>query len=131
MFTAISQAFLPNPDRPPFYCDFPVEMKDGEAVLHPDNAHRMQRNFLLEQQLGACAANLRSLRGLALDWGRFDATHAHVMANRRFSRQLADLGVDHEAEEYAGGPWDRTWTPDGRFATRVLPFLARHLVSAE
>jgi hypothetical protein len=40
------------------------------------------------------------MRGLALDWGRFDPTQAHVVSNRQFSRLLEDLAVEHEAEEY-------------------------------
>lgn len=127
IFTAISQAFLPNPARPPFHCDFPVEIVNGAPVLDPNHAQRMQRGFLLEEQVADYAANLRMLRGLAYDWGRFDSTQAHVIANRRFSRQLTNLGVEHEAEEYTGGPWDKTWIPNGRFASRVLPFLGRHL----
>ena len=71
------------------------------------------------------------MRGLAFDWGRFDTTQAHVTSNRMFSRKLEDLGIEHEAEEYRGDPWNRTWTEDGRFAERVLPFLGRHLATAE
>jgi hypothetical protein len=54
-----------------------------------------------------------------------------VISNRQFSRKLEDLGIEHEAEEYRGDPWNRTWTEDGRFAKRVLPFLRRHLVTTE
>jgi hypothetical protein len=50
-----------------------------------------------------------------------------VLSNQAFSRRLEDLGIEHEAEEYRGDPWNRTWTPDGRFYTRLLPFMARHL----
>lgn len=128
IFVAICQAFLPNPNRPPFYCDFPVEMKDGRPAIDPDHNRRMQAGFLLEESLDASGGNLRSLRGLAFDWGRFDANADHVFANRVFSRKLDDLGVEHEAEEYRGNPWNRNWGPDGRFATRLLPFFARHLV---
>ena len=45
-------------------------------------------------------------------------------------RKPEDLGV-HEAKEYRGDPWNRTWTEDGRFATRVLPFLQRKLAAAD
>lgn len=131
IFLTISQGFLPNPDRPPFYCDWPVELRNGEPALAPENLRRLQRGFHLEEQLEAAADSLRSLRGLALDWGRFDPTQAHVVSSRRFSRMLTDLGIPHAAEEYAGGPGDQTWTEDGRFATRVLPFLARHLAGSE
>jgi hypothetical protein len=54
-----------------------------------------------------------------------------VISNREFSRKLEDLGVEHEAEEYRGDPWNRTWTEDGRFAERVLPFLRKHLAATE
>ena len=128
LFVTISQAFLPNLDRPPFYCDFFMEMKDGQPTLHVENTRKTKAGFLLEETLNESAANLRTMRGLALDWGRFDMTYPHVESNRTFSRLLEELGVDHEAEEYRGGPWDRLWTDDGRFYARVLPFLERHLV---
>jgi hypothetical protein len=67
------------------------------------------------------------MRGLALDWGRFDPTQDHIYANQAFSRRLEDLGIEHEAEEYRGNPWNRNWTSDGRFYARVLPFLNKHL----
>lgn len=128
LFVTIGQAFLPNVHRPPFYCDFFIEMKDGRPTLHPENTQKTKSGFLLEETLNESAANLRTMRGLAFDWGRFDTTYAHVESNRTFSRLLEDLGIEHEAEEYRGGPWDRLWTEDGRFYARVLPFLARHLV---
>ena len=128
LFVTISQAFLPNLARPPFYCDFYMEPVNGEPMLHVENTRRIKTGFLLDETLDQAAANLRSMRAIAFDWGRFDTTQAHVISNRAFSRKLEDLGVAHEAEEYRGGPWDRTWTDDGRFYTRVLPFLNRYLV---
>jgi hypothetical protein len=78
--------------------------------------------------LNAAVANLRTLRGLAFDWGRFDPGQDHIYANQAFCRRLEDLGIEHEAEEYRGNPWNRNWTENGRFYARVLPFLNRHLV---
>lgn len=128
LFVTISQGFLPNLDRPPFYCDFFMEPENGEPRLHVENTMKLKAGFLLEETLDDSAANLRSMRGLAFDWGRFDVTQGHVYANRQFSRKIEDLGIEHEAEEYRGNPWNRTWTENGRFYARVLPFLARHLV---
>ncbi len=128
IFVTIAQAFLPNPDRPPFYCDFFVELEKGEPKFSPANTRKLQRAFHLDESLDDCAENLRSLRGLAFDWARHDSTQAHVDSAQGFTRKLVDLGVVHEAEEYLGSPWDKNWTPSGRFATRVLPFLSRHLV---
>jgi S-formylglutathione hydrolase FrmB len=131
IFWAIHQAFAPNLAAPPCFCDFYTEMNDGKAAYDADRAMAMQKTFLLDETLAESAPALRTLRGLAFDWGRFDTTQAHVTSNRAFSRKLEDLGIEHEAEEYRGDPWNRTWTEDGRFATRVLPFLRRHLATAE
>lgn len=128
IYVLICQAFLPNVDKPPFFCDFPMEWVEGAARMNPDNNRKLQRGFLLEETLDEGAKNLRSLRGLAFDWGRYDPTPAHVFANQVFSRKLDDLGVEHDAEEYRGNPWEKNFTANGRFGTRVLPFLARHLV---
>lgn len=130
IFWAIHQAFAPNVAAPPCFCDFYTEMNAGKAAYNPDRAMAMQKSFLLDETLAQSAAALRSMRGLALDWGRFDTTQAHVVSNRQFSRKLEDSGVEHEAEEYRGDPWNRTWTEDGRFAERVLPFLRKHLATA-
>jgi hypothetical protein len=131
IFWAIHQAFAPNPANPPCFCDFFFEMKDGQPRYRPDRVQAMQTAFLLDATLPESAAALRTMRGLAFDWGRFDTTQAHVVSNRQLSRMLEDLGVEHEAEEYRGDPWNRTWTDDGRFAARVLPFLEKHLAWVE
>lgn len=127
LFLAISQAFLPNLARPPFYCDFFKEMKDGVVVLDVGHTVALKRAFMLEDRLVDAAPQLRTMRGLAMDWGAFDPNHDHVYANRQFSRSLEDLGVEHEAEEYNGNPYNKVWTEHGRFAARVLPFLQRTL----
>lgn len=128
IFVTMAQGFLPNPNRPPFYCDFPMEMENGELKLRPLNVRKLQRGFHLDEGLDEAAPKLRTMRGLAFDWARHDSTQAHVDAARAFTRKLLDLGVEHEAEEYLGNPWNKNWTANGRFYARVLPFLGRHLV---
>jgi len=128
IMVAICQAFLPNPNRPPFYCDFFMEPKDGVPVFHVDHTAKIQDGFLLERTLDDAAVNLRSLRGLAFDWARYDQTASHIVSAVEFSRKLDDLGIEHEAEEYRGNPWDKLWTDDGRFYSRLLPFVNNSLV---
>lgn len=127
-FVAIAQAYLPNPDRPPFYCDFIVELVNGEPTLNAANVRKMEQGFYLDELLREKADSLRQMRGLAFDWGRYDVTQSHVYSNQAFTRTLDQLGIEHTAEEYNGNQWDKNWTADGRFYTRVLPFLGRHLV---
>ncbi len=128
IFTSVCQAFLPNANRAPLYCDFLFEKdKNGTLQLHPKNVRKEQKEFHLDERLDDYAENLRGLKAIAFDWARFDQTQAHVISNRRFSKKLMDLGVDHEGEEFVGDPWNKYWGDDGRIAIRVLPFLNKHL----
>jgi enterochelin esterase-like enzyme len=128
IFVAVSQAFLPNPDRPPFYCDFFRDEVNGEYKLNLANVNKAKAGFHLEESLNESAPNLRSMRGVALDWARFDPNADHVYANQAFSKKLRDLNVPHDGEEYSGDPWSQNWTEHGRVYSRMLPFMARHLV---
>ena len=130
VFLSMAQAFLPNPDRPPFYCDFMVEMEDG--VLEPNQEHSalLKDRFLLDHMLPAHADGLRKMNGIKLDWGRYDPNQDHVYSNHAFTRKLDELGIFHFAEEYRGNTWNQNWIPHGRFADNVLPFFDRFLVFA-
>ncbi|WAC14749.1 alpha/beta hydrolase [Dyadobacter pollutisoli] len=127
-FVSISQAFLPNPNRPPFYCDFMVEMENGKPVLNIQNSEKLKTGFLLDHMLGTRAENLRKMRAIGFDWGRYDPNQDHVVSNQSFTRKLDELGIEHQAEEYRGDPWSKNWTENGRFYTRLLPFIAKNMV---
>ena len=127
-FVAMCQAYLPNPARPPLYCDFMVELENGEPKVNMENVNNWQSRFLLDHMLAEKCGNLQRLRGIAFDWARYDPNLDHVYANQAFTRKLDELGIEHEAEEYRGDPWNKTWTENGRFYARVLPFFNRYLV---
>jgi enterochelin esterase-like enzyme len=130
VFTAIYQAHLPNPDRPPLFVDLPAKKVDGELIIDPVLTARLTDSFLLDRQLPTYAANLKRLRGFKFDWGRNDGNFDHVYANQAFAHKLDEFGVAYEAEEYHGGWGDRHWGPDGRVMSDMLPFFARHLAFA-
>jgi pimeloyl-ACP methyl ester carboxylesterase len=127
IFITMSQAFLPNSARPPFYCDFLMEMKNGQPTYQAENARKQMAGFSLNYQLDEYAANLPKLRGIAFDWSRYDPIQDHVYATQALTRKLETFGIDHEAEEYRGVYWTENWRENGRFYARVLPFFARHL----
>ena len=126
-FVAICQAFLPHPGKTPFHCDYFMKQDSSGMTVDIEKMVKIQKAFMLEQRLGESAGNLRKLRGLAFDWARYDPNFDHVYAGRAFTRNLEDIGIEHEAEEYRGTPWNHTWDDEGRFYTRVLPFLNSHL----
>jgi esterase/lipase superfamily enzyme len=130
-FVAMSQGYLPNPNRPPFYCDFIVEIENGEPVFKVENLKKLEARFHLDQLLRDYADDLRKMRGIAFDWGRYDTTQGHVYSNQAFTRLLDQLGIEHIAEEYNGGAYDKNWIPNGRVEGDMLPFFQQHLVFEE
>jgi hypothetical protein len=130
VFVAMAQAYLPNPARPPFYCDLMVEPVDGALAPHTRNIIDLYSRFLLDSQLKEHAEGLKRMRAIKIDWGRFDPTHGHVYANQAFTRKLEEYGVPHFAEEYSGNEWNRLWTPHGRVEADMLPFFAQFLEGA-
>jgi S-formylglutathione hydrolase FrmB len=127
-FVAMSQGYLPNPNRPPFYCDFIVELVDGEPKLNVENAKKLESSFHLDELLREHADGLRKMRGIAFDWGRYDTTQGHIYSNQAFTRELDQRGIEHIAEEYNGGPYDKNWIAHGRVENNMLPFFNQHLV---
>ena len=128
VFVAMAQAFLPNPDRPPFYCDFMVEMENGVPTLHAANSEKLHAQFLMDRLPPETLRNLRKLRAIKFDWTRYDDNQDHVYANQAFTRKLDELGIEHAAEEYGGGIWwVENWKPGGRFEDELLPFFDKHL----
>jgi pimeloyl-ACP methyl ester carboxylesterase len=127
VFVAMSQTFLPNPDRPPFYCDFIVDLIDGRQELNVGNSQLLKSRFMLDKIVADNFEKVRKLRGIEFDWGRYDPNQDHVYANQAFTRRLEELGIEHFAEEYRGVPWEKYWNDEGRVYTQVLPFFARRL----
>ncbi|WP_269713851.1 alpha/beta hydrolase [Caulobacter sp. NIBR2454] len=127
IFTAMYQAFLPNPANGPLFVDMPARRENGQLIVDSALTAKLQNAFLLDRLLPAHADNLKALRGLQLEWGRFDGTTDHVVSNRAFSHLLEEYGIANEAEEYRGWWGETHWTQNGRVATRALPFFARTL----
>ncbi|HEY6412686.1 MAG TPA: alpha/beta hydrolase-fold protein [Edaphobacter sp.] len=130
IFTAIFQAHLPDPDRPPLFIDLQAH-KDGDRfVVDAAVTERLRNNFFIESMVPQYADNLKSLRGFKFDWSRSDTNYDHVYANQALTHKLNEFGIAHEAEEY-NGTWGGNWGEDGRVYTDVLPFFEKHLVFEE
>jgi hypothetical protein len=104
-----------------------MEPVNGEPQLNVANLQLLKSRFMLEKVVVDNLDKVRELRGIKFDWGRYDPNQDHVYANQAFTRKLDELGIEHEAEEYRGLPWDKYWIDDGRVYNEVLPFFARRL----
>jgi S-formylglutathione hydrolase len=118
---ALSAAWSPNPERAPFYADFPV-VQQGARHAYDDRVRAAWIANLIVPMVGQYRSNLTTLRGIAFDiggqdWNKNLATQAHDL-----DRALARNGIKHEFEEYAG---THTGSIPGRMETKTLPFFSR------
>jgi enterochelin esterase-like enzyme len=130
IFTAIFQAHLPDPDKPPLYVDLPAHKEGGKLIIDTGLTKRLRDNFFIESLVPQYAENLKSLRGFKFDWPRSDTNEDHIYSNQALTHKLNEFGIPHESEEYNGTWTSETWGEDGRFNTDVIPFFHRYLVVA-
>lgn len=113
---ALAAVLSPNPDRPPFFVDLPFETRNGELLQVFPVRERWLAQFPVHQ-IPQFLANLRSLRGIMLDYGIYDQ-FAHIpTATATFSRKLSEYRVPHTLEVYVGD--------HRRLEQAVLPFFSR------
>lgn len=96
MFFAMSAAFTPNLDNPPYYVDLPIT-PGGEIIdevfdewMFHDPYHLID-NYITE---------LNSVQ-VYFDCGQWDDFQLHPH-NELFSQRLSELGIDHEFVSYPG-----------------------------
>jgi S-formylglutathione hydrolase len=113
---AVTSAWSPNPDNPPFYMDLPT--RNGEVV--PEIAARFAANSP-HAMLPGYASALQKMTAIMIDIGEQDGL---IGANRVLSEMMTRYGVDHTWETYEGDHVNRI---EWRFEESVLPFFSRHL----
>jgi pimeloyl-ACP methyl ester carboxylesterase len=125
VIVAVARAWSPNPDRPPFYCDFPFTYDGDSLVVNNAVLQKWNQNMPV-YMVDEYANNLRKLKALKLDWGRNDASRFAIQCGM-FSQRLENLGIEHFSEEYIGNHGNKIWTTDGRVLNDLLPFFNDHL----
>ena len=114
---AVTAAWAPNPDNPPFYFDLPT--KNGEVI--PEVAARFAVNSPMAM-LDSHAGALRKMTAIMMDVGEQDGL---IGANTALSEAMTMFGVHHTFETYEGDHSNRI---SERFEKSVLPFFSRHLI---
>ncbi len=118
----IAQAFSPNPNNPPFYCDFPYKKVNGKLVPNDEAFDKWAEHSPINM-VKKYRSNLLKLRGLRFDSGYEDEFKFIPVNSRRFSSELTNNGIEHIFEEYNGDHRNRMWGENGRLRTEVLPYI--------
>ncbi|MBI1928425.1 hypothetical protein HYR99_29800 [Candidatus Poribacteria bacterium] len=105
-------AFAPNPNRPPFYCDFPFVYSDTEPrkIVKVQEAYD---KFLGHDMLRVADKHLdalRSMKAIYIDCGTSDDL---IKNARMLHEKLNSLGVKHVYKEFARDPICCVFTSTG------------------
>ena len=118
----VAQAFSPNPDKPPFYCDFPFKIDEGRMVPNEPAYSRWQEKSPINM-VRKYRENLKRLKGYRFDSGYEDEFLFIPPTSKRFSDELTNNGIPHIFEEYNGDHRNRLPGKHGRLMTEVFPFF--------
>jgi S-formylglutathione hydrolase FrmB len=136
----LSAAFSPNPNRAPFFVDFPFEPKSGicnppaqgklltdaPCVQRNERVYAKWRSNLPVYIAKANKENLKKLRGIFLDYGEKEEFEHIRIGVRLLSNTFSELNIPHQFEVYANG--DHGSLIRQRMETRLLPFFNEKLV---
>ena len=121
---ALSAAFSPNPEHPPFYVDFPYSEREGRLEKNESVYARWRAKMPL-YMIDENKANLLKLRGIFIDYGQNEEFSHIRISCQLFSKALAEQNIPHVFEMYEGG--DHGSKIRQRFETRVLQFFSEKL----
>ena len=121
---ALSAAFSPNPEHPPFYVDFPYNEREGRLEKNESVYARWRAKMPL-YMIDENKNNLLKLRGIVIDYGQNEEFSHIRISCQLFSKALAEQNIPHVFEMYEGG--DHGSKIRQRFETRVLQFFSEKL----
>jgi len=96
---ALSQAWLPNPENPPYFCDLPFTYSEGQPVLDPD----LMQKWDAQNLLGLIQQNrigLKQLKTVYFDCGTNDDLGMY-QPNAMLHEQLNAMHIKHQFETYS------------------------------
>lgn len=125
VLVAVGRAWSPNPNKPPFFCDFPFSYEGDKMIVNQPILEKWEANMPV-YMVDKYADNLRKMTAIKLDWGRNDSPRFPVQIGM-LSQRLENLGINHFAEEYIGDHGNKIWTMDGRVLNDLLPFFNDYL----
>jgi len=101
-YVNICVLFAPNPDRPPFYCDFPFVYTetDPRKVVKVDDVYNKFMEHDILEMIDNRVSTISKMRAIYIDCGTND--WPLISDARKLHQKLSDLGVEHVYKEFAG-----------------------------
>jgi len=129
---AWNAAFVPNPDNPPFYCDFPFVYSDTnprKVVKNQEIYDRILGHDIL-RNLDNYLNTLLNLRGIYIYCGISDEVGL-IRHARKLHEKLENLGIYHVYKEFPGGHSTEVMNHTGDALEVFSSVMAFEIVSVE
>lgn len=95
----LAQAWLPNPDNPPYFCDLPFEYIEGQSVLIPELMAKWDAQNLMamvqQNRIG-----LKQLKTNYFDCGTNDGLGMYE-TNVMLHQKLDEMSIKHQFETFS------------------------------
>ncbi|GAB3962043.1 alpha/beta hydrolase family protein [Spirosoma harenae] len=114
---ASAAAWSPNPQKPPFFSDLPIEDGQPQAAVTAKWAANAPL-AMIDQYI----SNIKQLTAIAFDAGNRDQSIA--ASNKILDQVLMNYHINHTYEEYEGDHINRIGE---RIEQKMLPFFSKHL----
>ena len=119
---AVSAAYSPDPDNPPFYADLPYELS-GDSLLNKESVKAKWAANTVLWMADQYISNLKRLKGIYLGVGTRDP---YISGSIAFSAALKKYKIEHSLDVFEGGHGDKL---NERIVNNVLPFFSEILMS--
>ena len=124
--TAYGLAFAPNPQKPPFYFDYPYSESNGNLVRDDTVWKQWESGFGgIHEKVAKYKENLLQLKGIAIDYGTNDGNVWIIDGCIYLDQQLTDAGIPHAMAVHDG---DHQSQLGKRVLEHMLPFFSKLLV---
>jgi S-formylglutathione hydrolase len=124
--TAYGLAFAPEPEKPPFYFEYPYRESDGKLVRDDALWKRWESGYgNLAEKVTQYKDNLLKLKGIVIDYGTNDNNTWIIDGCIYLDKQLTKAGIPHEMAVHDG---DHQSQLGKRVLEHMLPFYSKLLV---
>ena len=120
-FIATAAAFSPNPQKAPFFVNFPYKVSENQLIAN-EPAYTLWRENMPLYQVEKYRENLLKLRGIYFDVGQYDEFSHIRIDTPRFSEELSERNIPHGFEIYKDG--DHNNKIEERIRNKVLRFFS-------
>ena len=123
---AYGLAFAPDPQKPPFYFDYPYSRSNGKLVRDDTIWMRWNGGFGgIPEKIAQYQDNLLMLKGITVDYGTNDEFTWIPQGCIYFDQQLIVAGIPHEMAVHDGNHQSQLGK---RVIEHMLPFFSELLV---